>query len=299
MRWRTMLTVAAVLAVAASACGGDDDGAAATTSGDAATSTTAATATNADTCGIDNLELVTPGTLTVATGEPAFPPWVLDDDPAGGEGFEAAVVYAVANAMGFSDDQVTWIRTDFNEAIAPGPKDFDFNIQQYSISDERDEVVDFSDGYYTVKQALVAFADSPVAAATTVGDLAEFRLGAQIGTTSLDYIEDVIQPTTPASVYDTNADAKSAIDAQQVDALVFDLPTAFFITAVEMPDTAIVGQFETPGEAAEELGMLFADGNPLVECVNVALAAATDDGTLAALEEQYLANGGDIPTITP
>lgn len=304
MRWRTMLTMALVLALAAAACGGDDDDTTSTTADDATAATTgdAATTTAAaagDDCAVENLELVTADTLTVATGEPAFPPWVLDDDPAGGEGFEAAVVYAVANAMGFSDDQVTWIRTDFNEAIAPGAKDFDFNIQQYSISDERDEVVDFSDGYYTVKQALVAFADSPAAAASTVGDLAEVRLGAQIGTTSLDYIEEVIQPTTAASVYDTNADAKSAIDAQQVDALVFDLPTAFFITAVEMPDTTIVGQFETPGEAAEELGMLFADGNPLVECVNVALAAVGEDGTLAALEEQYLANGGDIPTITP
>ncbi len=294
MRSRLMTTLALVLAVVAVACGGDDDDT--TTSAGDGTGTTVAVG---DDCAVENLELVTPGTLTVATGEPAFPPWVPNDDPSLGEGFEAGLVYAVAEQMGFTADQVVWIGTDFNEAIAPGPKDFDFNIQQYSISAERDEVVDFSDGYYTVKQSMVAFADSPAASATTVADLQDLRLGAQIGTTSLDYIEDVVQPTTPASVYDTNADAKSALDAQQVDALVFDLPTAFFITAVEMPDTTIVGQFETPGEGAEELGMLFADGSSLVGCVNTALAAVVDDGTLADLEQQYLANGGDIPTITP
>ena len=235
----------------------------------------------------------------MATSEPAFPPWVLEDDPSLGMGFEAELVYAVAEQMGFTADQVTWVAVGFDEAIAPGPKDFDFNIQQYTITAERDEVVDFSDPYYTTKQALVAFADNPVAEATTIAELQEFSLGAQIATTSLDYIENVIQPATPASVFDTNADAKSALDAQQIDAIVFDLPTAHFITAVEMPDTTIVAQFGEAGDNPEGLGMLFAEGNPLVDCVNVALAALRDDGTLDALEEEHLVVGSDIPVITP
>ena len=146
-----------------------------------------------------------PGVLTIATGEPAFQPWVIDDDPTNQQGFEAAVAYAVATQLGFTPEQVTWIRTGFDEAVAPGPKEFDFNLQQYSITDERDEVVDFSIPYYVTDQALVAFADSPVTAANTVEDLKGYNLGAQIGTTSLDYIEEVIQPDTPPAVYDTNS----------------------------------------------------------------------------------------------
>jgi len=235
----------------------------------------------------------------VATSDPALPPWVLDDDPSLGSGFEAELVYTLAEQMGFTADQVTWVAVGFDEAIAPGPKDFDFNIQQYTITPERDEVVDFSDPYYTTKQALVAFADNPIAEAITIAELQEFSLGAQIATTSLDYIETVIQPATPASVFDTNADAKAALDAQQIDGIVFDLPTAHYITAVEMPDTAIVGQFGEAGANPEGLGMLFADGNTLVDCVNVALAALAENGTLAALEEEYLVVGSDIPVITP
>jgi polar amino acid transport system substrate-binding protein len=271
------------MALVIAACGGDT---ADTTTADGAG------------CGVDELELVQPGVLTVATGEPAFPPWVIDDDPTNQEGFEAAVAYAVATQLGFTPEQVTWIRTGFDEAVAPGPKDFDFNLQQYSITDERDEVVDFSVPYYITDQALVAFADSPVAAANTVADLKGFTLGAQIGTTSLDYIEEVIQPDTAPPVYDTNSDAKSALDAGQVDALVFDLPTAFFITAVEMPDTTIVGVLEASEEQADRFGLLFADGNSLVDCVNGALEALEADGTLDALAEEWLASEGEIKTIT-
>ncbi len=272
-----------VMALVVAACGGDS------------TDTTTADGPG---CGVDELELVQPGMLTVATGEPAFPPWVMDDDPTNQEGFEAAVAYAVATQLGFTPQQVTWVRTGFDEAVAPGPKDFDFNLQQYSITDERDEVVDFSVPYYVTDQALVAFADSPVAGANTVADLKGFTLGAQIGTTSLDYIEEVIQPDTAPPVYDTNSDAKSALDAGQVDALVFDLPTAYFITAVEMPDTTIVGVLEASEAQADRFGLLFADGNSLVDCVNGALEVLEADGTLDALAEQWLASEGEIKTIT-
>ena len=287
-RFGVLLVV--VLALVAAACG-NDDGGAATTAG--------ATTTVADACAITNLNLVEPGVLTIATGEPAFPPWIIDDDPTNKQGFEGAVAYAVAGKLGFADDQVKWVRTGFDEAIAPGPKNFDFNLQQYSISAEREQVVDFSVGYYTVKQALVAYADSPIQAAETIADLKAYRLGAAQGTTSLNYIEDVIQPDQKASVYEDNSSAKLALDANQIDALVFDLPTAYYITAVEIPDASIVAVLETPGAQPEEFGLLFAKGNPLVTCVDQALEALKADGTLAKFEQEWLAQAGDIKTIGP
>ena len=249
-------------------------------------------------CEPDALELVQPGVLTIATGEPAFPPWIIDDDPTNKQGFEGAVAYAVAGELGFTDDQVTWVRTGFDEAIAPGPKTFDFNLQQYAVTPERDEVVDFSDPYYVTPQALVAFADSPVVEASTIADLQSYTLGAQIGTTSLAYIEDVIQPETAPPVYDTNSDAKSALEAGQVDALVFDLPTAHYITSVEIPEAAIVGVLETSEEQADHFGLLFASGSSLVPCVNEAIATLESAGTLDALAEEWLAQEGTIKTIT-
>jgi polar amino acid transport system substrate-binding protein len=208
------------------------------------------------------------------------------------------VAYAVATQLGFTPEQVTWVRTGFDEAIAPGPKDFDFNLQQFSISEERDEVVDFSIPYYVTDQALVAFDDSPVTSASTVEDLKGHLLGAQIGTTSLAYIEEVIVPDTPPAVFDDNSLAKSALEAGQVDALVFDLPTAHFITDVEIPEATIVGVLEASEEQADRLALLFPDGSPLVPCVNEALTALEADGTLDSLAEQWLASEGEIKTIT-
>jgi polar amino acid transport system substrate-binding protein len=256
------------------------------------------TAADGGGCGVDELELVQPGVLTVATGEPAFPPWVIDDDPTNQQGFESAVAYAVAEKLGFTPEQVTWVRTGFDEAIAPGPKNFDFNIQQYSITRERDEVVDFSVPYYITDQALVAFADSPVIEADTVAELKPYILGAQIGTTSLDYIEEIIQPDTAPPVYDTNSDAKSALEAGQVDALVFDLPTAYFITAVEIPEATIVGVLEASVDQGDRFGLLFADGSGLVPCVSEALRVLREEGTLDALGEEWLASAGEIKTLT-
>lgn len=319
---RTWLAMACLMALLVAACGtgagpastfGPTDGDTTTTGAVETTSATTAettattvvetTATTAAVgiagCAPADLDLVATGTLTVATGEPAFPPWVIDDDPTNQQGFEAAVAYAIAVQLGFTPDEVTWIRTTFDEAITAGPKDFDFNLQQYSINDERDQVVDFSDPYYVTNQALVALPDSPAAGAATLADLGGVRLGAQIGTTSLTYIEDVIQPDTPAAVYDDNVAAKAALDAGQVDGLVFDLPTAYFVTAVEIPDASIVGVFEVSDDQADRFGLLFADGNPLVDCVNQAIGALEGDGTLDALAEQWLAQEGAIPTITP
>jgi polar amino acid transport system substrate-binding protein len=304
MRWRFSILLL-VLALLAAACGDDDT---ATTTAAPATDAPATTAAPADACAIANLELVQPGVLTVATGDPAFPPWVsgLDganfDSPESKTGFEAALVYALAAELGFSDDQVEWVRTGFDEAVAPGPKNFDFNLQQYSITAVRDEVVDFSDPYYVTRQSLVGLADSAAIGATTLGDLADVRLGAQIGTTSLDFIENVIQPNEQASVYDTNVNAIAALVAGQIDAIVVDLPTAFFVIAVQIPEQGaegqVIAQFESPAQDPDEYGLLFAEGNPLVGCVNEALAALKANGTLADLEAEWLTAGGQIATIT-
>jgi polar amino acid transport system substrate-binding protein len=285
---KKLIALFAVLALALGACG--DDGTADTTA--------APDTTMGDECAVENLNLVSDATLTVATSEPAFEPWMVDDDPSNGEGFESALIYALAEEMGFSADQVTWTRVGFDEAIAPGAKDFDLNIQQYSITDERDEAVDFSEPYYITQQALVAFADSEVTNATSIEDLKGYVLGAQIGTTSLDYIEEVIQPETQAAVYDTNADAKSALDAGQIDAIVFDLPTAYYITAVEMPDTAIVGALPASEDQADRFGIMLEEGNELKTCVDGAVNTLWDDGTIDALIEEWLTQEGDIPELS-
>jgi polar amino acid transport system substrate-binding protein len=222
---------------------------------------------------------------------------MVDDDPTNGQGFESALVYALAERLGFEADAVEWVRTGFDEAIAPGDKPYDFNIQQYSISEERAEVVGFSIGYYQVEQAIIAAPDNPVASAQSLADLKSARLGAAVATTSLDYIDNVIQPDSPAQVYNDNAAAKLAFDGGQVDGIVFDLPTAYFITAVEIPEAEIVGVLPRVGESPEELGLLFEKDDPLIECVNPALQALHDDGTIADLEDEWLAQGGDIPTL--
>jgi polar amino acid transport system substrate-binding protein len=281
------LLVLVVLGMVLTACASDDTG----------------TEGTSGSCEKADLNLVTPGVLTIATGLPAFPPWVgttdgeAFDEPESGIGFEAALAYEIAGALGFSNDEVVWVRTDFNEAIAVGPKTFDFNLQQYSITAERDEVVDFSTPYYVTNQALVGLADSPVAGARSLADLKAYNLGAQIGTTSFDYIEEVIQPESPASAYDTNADAKSALDAGQIDAIVFDLPTAYFVTAVELEGVQIIGVLPA-GEESDEFGLLFEDGNPLKACVDAVLEDLRADGTLDALAEEWLAGASDIPILS-
>ena len=252
--------------------------------------------------GCDPLPTVQEGTLTVATGETVYPPWMGAgeddfDDPTTGTGYEGALVFALAEELGFTADQVTFVRTGFDEVIAPGEKDWDFNIQQYSITAERDEVVDFSDGYYQVEQAIIGRADGAAASAASIADLKSLRIGAAIGTTSLDYAESVIAPDADVQVYDDNAAAKAAFDADQVDAIVFDLPTAYYITAAEITDASIIGVLPR-AEEPEELGMLFEDGNPLAACVNEALATLRDDGTLESLEEEWLNQGGGIPTLS-
>jgi polar amino acid transport system substrate-binding protein len=303
VRLRFALAALAISSLALGACGDDDEPAATDdTSADDTSGTTGTdtsdTSAAAGACAAEDLPLVEDGVLTVATGEAVFEPWAVDDDPTNGQGFEVALVYQLASELGFAEEDVTWVRTGFDEAIAPGDKDYDFNVQQYSINEERDEVVDFSDGYYEVEQAIVARADSDLASATSISELQDAQLGAAIGSTSLGYIEDVIQPSNEASVFDDNAAAKAAFDAGQVDGLVFDVPTAYYITSVEIPDATIVGVLPTEGTTPEELGLLFTEGSELIPCVNEALAALRDDGAIDTLQEEWLNQGGDIPTLT-
>jgi polar amino acid transport system substrate-binding protein len=244
-------------------------------------------------CEKGDLTLVEEGVLTIGTDEPSFPPWFdFEDGPETGTGFESAVAYAVADELGFTEEEVNWVVVPFNNAFAPGEKDFDFDINQVSISEERDEAVDFSDGYYDVNQALLAFSDSEIASATTIDELKAYRLGAQVGTTSLDFITDVIQPESEPLVYDTNADAKAAFDAGQLDGLVLDLPTAFFVSAVEIEGSTVVAQFPSAGES-EQFGMVFEEGNPLRDCVNQALANVD----LEAIQQEWLSDVVEAPII--
>jgi polar amino acid transport system substrate-binding protein len=273
-----LLTAGTLLA----ACGGDDDSA----GGDDGDSSV----------DCDNPPTISEGVLTIATGEPAFPPYVIDDDPTNQQGFEAAVAYAVAEELGFSDDQVTWVRTGFDEVIAPGPKNFDFNLQQYTITEERAEVVDFSAPYYTAAQAVFGYEDSAAADAASIEDLKSLRIGVARGTTSLTYVEDVIDPDEDIFVYDDNADAKAALDAGQIDAIVSDLPTALYITAVEIEGTKVFGQIE--GSGTDQFGLLLAKDNPLTECVNQAIAALEESGELDAITQEWMSDWTEAPVIS-
>ncbi|MBK9741248.1 MAG: amino acid ABC transporter substrate-binding protein [Actinobacteria bacterium] len=297
---------AATSSSAAAATSAAASSAASPAASSAAPSTSAAASAEAalDECSKENLTLVNPGTLTIGTDTPAYPPYFVTDDeakqdegdPASGQGFESAVAYAVADQLGFATNEVNWTVVPFNSSYAPGDKAFDFDINQISITPKRAKVVDFSDGYYTVNQAVVALKDSPIANATTVAELQGAKLGAQIGTTSLDFINDVVKPAEQPFVYNDTNDAKSALQNGQIDGIVVDLPTAYYITAVELPKGKIVGQF-TAQEGGEQFGLLFQKGNPLVACVNKALAELTASGELQAIQDEWLA-GDTAPYFT-
>jgi polar amino acid transport system substrate-binding protein len=249
------------------------------------------------TCAKGKLATETSGKLTIATDEPAYEPWFKDDKPANGEGFESAVAYAVAEELGYGKSAVVWQSVPFNKAFAPGEKTFDFDINQVSISDERKKAVDFSSGYYDVRQAVIALKDSKAAKATSLADLKSLKLGAQVGTTSLDYIDDVVKPTRDPAAYTKNDQAKSALQNGQVDAIVVDLPTAFYITAAEVTDATIVGQFENQGGTPEQFGLVLDKGSALTSCVTDAVDTLRENGTLAKLEQQWLSDAVDAPVL--
>lgn len=243
-------------------------------------------------------EYVTDGKLTIGTGEPAYYPWVIDDAPETGEGFEAAIAYAVADELGFAKDDVVWVRTTFDEAIAPGPKNFDFNLQQYSITDERKQNVDFSSPYYETTQTVITTATSKAAGATSIADLKGLIIGAATGTTSFDAIEQQIAPTAGAQAFNSNDDAKLALESGTVDAIVVDLPTAFYLTGVELTGGIIIGQLPAAdGKTGDEFGLVLAKGSPLTAKVTAAVDALRDSGKLAEIAATWLADAANAPVL--
>lgn len=237
------------------------------------------------------------GVLTIGTDKPAYAPWFVDDDPSNGKGYESAVGYAIANQLGFGNDEVRWEVVPFNSVIAPGPKAFDFDLNQVSISDERKQAVDFSSGYYDVQQAVITYQGSPIDGKTKISDLVGAKLGAQVGTTSYTAATEQIRPTQQVAVYDTNDLAVQALKNKQVDGIVVDVPTAFYMTAAQLDDGVIVGQLPAAGGEGEQFGAVLDKGSTLTGCVTQAVDALRADGTLDKLEQQWLATQG-APELT-
>jgi polar amino acid transport system substrate-binding protein len=292
VRKAVLLLVLGAGLLLAAGCGGDDD------DGDAAGGTTT---TAAASCDKGSLDLVNAGQLTIGTDNPAFPPWFEGTkefepwDPTTEptkKGYEQETAYAIAEQLGFTDAEVKWTVVPFNQSFRPGPKSFDFDINQISHLPERAQAVDFSDSYYDVEQAIVTVEGSKIADAGSIADLKDAKLGAQIGTTSLDAINDTIQPSTEPSVYDTNNDAVSAIKAKQVDGIVVDFPTALFMSAVQLDNGKVVGRLAADG--SEYFGVVLEKDSSLTECVNEAIQKIKDDGTLDELEQKWLAGSAPV-----
>jgi polar amino acid transport system substrate-binding protein len=291
----------ASLAIAAAALAGcapaDSGGSSSTTSGSAAGSPSASASASA-TCSKDSLKTLASGKLTVATDKPVYEPWFVDDKPENGKGFESAVAYAVAQKLGFAQGDVTWTRVPFDSVVQPGPKKFDFDINEVSITDKRKQAVDFSSGYYDVTQAIITTKGSKIANAKSIADLKNAKIGAQVGTTSLDTVRDVIKPSSDAAIYNTNDDAAKALGNGQIDGLVTDLPTAFYITGSgEVKNSNIVGQFANTGGTPEQFGLVLDKGSALTSCVTEAVDALRQDGTLKKLEQQWLAQTAGAPVL--
>jgi polar amino acid transport system substrate-binding protein len=296
MRHITVAAVAAITTLTAgvglAACGTTSS----STSTGSGTSATASASTASCTNSSIQSELYAKGVLTVATDKPVYPPWFENNTPTNGQGYESAVAYAVAAQLGFSKSQVTWAYEPFDDSYAPGPKKFDFDINEISYSTARAQVVTFSDSYYGVQQALVALKSSPIVAKHTPAELKTYVYGDQVGTTSLAFINSQIQPTQTPKVFESLNDVKQALQDKQIAALVTDTPTAQYISSSEISGSVMVAQFPSTGE---HYGLLFAKGNPLVGCVNKALATLRSNGTLAKLQSKYLQIYTSVPTIKP
>jgi polar amino acid transport system substrate-binding protein len=283
IRLSPILLLLAVLAMAAAGCGSDDEG------------TSGGTSASAENCSPAQLQTEAQGQLTVATDKPAFPPYFVDNDPTNGKGFESAVAYAIGDQLGFAKSDVKWTVEPFNASYAPGPKDFDFDVNQISITPQRAKQVDFSSPYYTANQAVVALKDSAAAKATSLSDLADANIGVQIGTTSLDAVTSEIQPSSDPQVFDTSNDVVSALKNAQVDAVVVDVPTAFYLTAVQVPQATVVGQFSAPG--GDQWGALLEKDSPLTPCVSDAIDQLKASGELPAIEKKWMSNATDAPVL--
>jgi polar amino acid transport system substrate-binding protein len=273
-----------VAALALSACGDDEESEPASTS-----------EAKAPACAKGQLTLISPGTLTVGTDKPAFPPYFEDDDPTNGKGFESAVAYAVADKLGFAKGDVKWTVVPFNSSYAPGPKDFDFDINQISISPQREKAVDFSRPYYVAPQAVVVGKGSDLTDVGSLADLADATIGVQIGTTSLDAVQQVIKPTQDPKVFNDSNDVVTALKQNQVDAVVLDLPTAFYLTAAQVPGSKIVGQFNAPG--GDSFGLLAQKGSKLTPCLDEALKKLKASGQLEQITNKWMGAAAGAPEL--
>ena len=296
MRRVVALALVVALAAVAAGCGG---------SSSSSSSTQTAAAAPSNSCAKSNLDLVSGGKLTIGTDNPAYPPWFGGkpqgkwkiSDPASGQGFESAVAYAVAQKLGFSKSEVQWKYTPFNKAFAPGPKAFDLDINEISFTPARAKVVDFSSSYYDVNQGIVVRKDKPIANAKTIADLKQYKLGAQLGTTSYQYIQSRIKPGTKPAVFPTNDAAVQSLKNGQIDGLVVDLPTAFYVTAVQVPNSKILGQFPTES-GGEHFGMVLKKGSSLTPCVDKAISSLRSSGKLQQIQQQWLAKATGAPVLS-
>ncbi len=282
------LAAVLVLGAALTACGAPRDEAdnATDTAGDASSEPAA------EACTKDSLQTLTPGTLTVGTDSPAYEPWFVDNDPSNGQGYESAVAYAIAEELGYSSDEVEWVTVPFNAVVSPGEKKFDFDVNQVSITEQRRKAVDFSSGYYDVRQTVITNAGSAIDGATSIADLADARLGAQVGTTSYAAITETIGTSEAPAAFDTNDQAVQSLKNGQIDGIVVDLPTAYYMTDVQLDDGKIVGQLPLPEGDVEQFGAVLDKGSPLTDCVSQAVDALREDGTLDQLASEWLEQQG-------
>jgi polar amino acid transport system substrate-binding protein len=284
----TSLGGAALLVAALAACAPADE---------ANPSASASPSASDAPCAPGGLETRTPGKLTFGTDTPAYEPWFSDNKPANGKGFESAVAYNVAERLGYPATNVVWTSVTFNNAIAPGPKSFDLDINEFSITPERKQAVDFSAAYYLVRQTVITTKGSKIAGVSTIAGLKDAKLGAQVGTTSYQAITELIKPSAAPQVFNSNDDAKAALKNGSIDGLVVDLPTAFYITSAELDNGVIVGQLPQVG-VPEQFGMVLDKDSPLTRCVSKAVNQLKQDGTLAVLEKTWLAGSGGAPELS-
>jgi polar amino acid transport system substrate-binding protein len=281
---RLSLTFLLLAALFALGCG---------SSGDSSSSTS--DSASAASCPKGKLATEKQGVLTVATDKPAYPPYFEDDEPANGEGFESAVAYAIGKQLGYPPAKVEWTVEPFNSSYAPGPKDFDFDVNQISITPPREKAVDFSAPYYTANQAVVALKDSEAANAKSLAELQDAKLGVQIATTSLEAAEEEIEPSSKPEVFNSSNDVVTALKNEQIDAVVVDLPTALYLTAVQVPDATVVGQFSAPG--GDQWGALLDKGSPLTACVSKAVEDLKASGELASIEQRWMSQAAGAPEL--
>ncbi len=278
---------AAVMFAAVAACAPADE---------TTPSATASASASGPACAPGGLDTLSPGKLTIGTDNPAYEPWFSDNTPSNGKGFESAVAYNVAQRLGYPAANVVWTQVPFNNAIAPGPKSYDMDLNQFSITPERRQAVDFSSPYYLVRQTVITTKGSPIEGAATIAALKDAKLGAQVGTTSLQAINELIKPSRQAQVFNSNDDAKKALQNGTVDGLVVDLPTAFYMTGAELDNGVIVGQLPQVG-VPEQFGIVLDKDSPLTRCVSEAVDQLRQDGTLAVLEKTWLAGTAGAPEL--